>query len=105
VQEPNTEGIKMENPKTQRETHGIDITDTINQHQTQPEDNKILSPKTGTATSSPTLTTASQSFNIANVMLWMQRNAYEDSTIRKVGKLRARTGVFRLVFAEYSDGS
>jgi hypothetical protein len=25
--------------------------------------------------------------NIVNVMLWMQRNAYEESTIKKVGKL------------------
>ena len=25
--------------------------------------------------------------NIVNVMLWMKRNAYEDSTIKKVGKL------------------
>jgi hypothetical protein len=25
--------------------------------------------------------------NIVNVMLWMQRNAYEESTIRKVAKL------------------
>ena len=46
--------------------------------------------QTGTATSSPALNAASQSFNIlniVNVMLWMKRNAYEDSTIKKVGKL------------------
>ena len=48
----------------------------------------IFPDQTGTATSSPTLTTASQSdMNIANVMLWMKRNAYEDSTIKKVAKL------------------
>lgn len=43
---------------------------------------------TGTATSSPVDNTASQSdMNIVNVMLWMRKNAYEDSTIRKVAKL------------------
>jgi len=43
---------------------------------------------TGTAPSSPVDNTASQSdMNIVNVMLWMQRNAYEESTIRKVAKL------------------
>jgi hypothetical protein len=48
----------------------------------------LLCPKAGTATSSPVLTTASQSnMNIINVMLWMKRNACEDSIIRKVAKL------------------
>ena len=36
---------------------------------------KILCPKAGTATSSPTVTTTSQSdMNIVNVMLWIKRN-------------------------------
>jgi LytS/YehU family sensor histidine kinase len=44
--------------------------------------------QTGTATSSPTDTTASQSdMNITNTMLWMKKEAYEDTTIRKVAKL------------------
>jgi integrase len=44
--------------------------------------------QTGTATSSPTVTTTSQSdMNIANTMLWMKKEAYEDTTIRKVAKL------------------
>jgi hypothetical protein len=43
--------------------------------------------QTGTATSSPANMTSSQFFNIVNVMLWMQRNAYEESTIKKVAKL------------------
>ncbi|HII85167.1 TPA: hypothetical protein HA273_00975, partial [Candidatus Bathyarchaeota archaeon] len=48
----------------------------------------IFPDPTGTATSSPVLTTTSQSdMNIVNVMLWMQRNAYEESTIRKIAKL------------------
>ena len=48
----------------------------------------IFPDQTGTATSSPTVTTASQSdLNIVNVMLWMKRNAYEESTIKKVAKL------------------
>jgi hypothetical protein len=47
----------------------------------------IFPNQTGTATSSPTDKTASQSFNIVNTMLWMQRNAYEESTIKKVAKL------------------
>jgi len=41
---------------------------------------KLLCPKAGTATSSPSIKTASQSnMNIVNVMLWMKRNAYADS--------------------------
>jgi integrase len=48
----------------------------------------IFPGQTGTATSSPANTTASQSnMNIVNVMLWMQRNAYEPTTIKKVAKL------------------
>jgi hypothetical protein len=43
------------------------------------EQEKLLCPKAGTATSSPIETTTSQSFNVVNVMLWMQRNAYEES--------------------------
>ena len=38
----------------------------------------------GTATSSPTNATASQA--IINTMLWMKKNAYEESTIRRVAK-------------------
>ena len=49
---------------------------------------KLLCPKAGTATSSPAIKTSSQSnMNIVNVMLWMKKNAYEDSTIKKVAKL------------------
>ena len=49
---------------------------------------KLLCPKAGTATSSPVIITTSQSdMNIVNVMLWMKRNAYEETTIRKVAKL------------------
>jgi integrase len=48
----------------------------------------IFPDQTGTATSSPIDKTASQSnMNIVNVMLWMKKNAYEDSTIKKVAKL------------------
>ena len=44
----------------------------------------LLCPKAGTATSSPANITASQSdMNIVNVMLWMQRNANEESTAQK----------------------
>ncbi len=44
----------------------------------------IFPGQTGTATSSPAIKTSSQSnMNIVNVMLWMKRNAYEDSTIKK----------------------
>jgi len=51
----------------------------------------IFPGQTGTATSSPTDKTASQSnMNIVNVMLWMKRNAYEESTIKKVAKLLRR---------------
>ena len=42
---------------------------------------------TGTATSSPVDNTASQSdMNIVNVMLWMRKNAYADTTIKATGK-------------------
>jgi len=45
---------------------------------------------TGTATSSPVLTTASQfDINVENVKIWMQANAYEESTIRnRIKKLK-----------------
>jgi integrase len=49
-----------------------------------------FSHQTGTATSSPVHTEASQSINIVNVvnvMLWMKKNAYEDSTIKKTAKI------------------
>ena len=48
---------------------------------------KLVCPKAGTATSSPVDKTASQSINIVNTMLWMKRNAYQESTIAKVAKL------------------
>ena len=51
------------------------------------EPKKLLCPKAGTATSSPIETATSQSFNIPNTMLWMQRNTYEESTVRKMAKL------------------
>ena len=42
---------------------------------------QLLRPKSGTATSSPTESTASQSnMNIPNVMIWMKKQVYEDST-------------------------
>ena len=48
----------------------------------------IFPGQTGTATSSPVDRTASQSdMNIVNTMLWMKRNAYQESTIAKVAKL------------------
>ena len=40
---------------------------------------ELLSPKSGTATSSPAIQTASPT--IINVMLWMKKEAYKDSTI------------------------
>jgi len=53
------------------------------------EDNeKVLCPKAGTATSSPLHTARSRvDIAISNVMLWMKKNAYEDTTIRKAAKL------------------
>jgi len=48
----------------------------------------IFPGQTGTATSSPVYNTASQSnMNIVNTMLWMKRNAYQESTVTKVAKL------------------
>ena len=58
----------------------------MKEEKTKPK--KLLCPKAGTATSSPAIKTSSQSnMNIVNVMLWMKKNAYEDSTIKKVAKL------------------
>jgi hypothetical protein len=65
---------------------------------------KLLCPKAGTATSSPALKTASQSnMTIVNIMIWMKRNAYEESTIRKVAKLLKhpkKSAAARFVFTE-----
>lgn len=62
---------------------GIEMNKEITNQKTTPE--KLLCPKAGTATSSPTDKTASQSnMNIVNVMLWMKRNAYEDPTIKTI---------------------
>jgi transcriptional regulator GlxA family with amidase domain len=48
----------------------------------------LLRPKSGTASSSPLDNTASHiDMNIVNTMLWMQKNAYEPTTIKKVAKL------------------
>ena len=48
----------------------------------------IFPDQTGTATSSPVYRTASPTdMNIVNTMLWMKRNAYQESTIAKVAKL------------------
>jgi hypothetical protein len=55
-------------------------------YSTQQRDD-LLSPKTGTATSSPVDNTTSQSdMKIVNTMLWMKKNAYKETTIRKVSK-------------------
>lgn len=49
---------------------------------------KLLCPKAGTATSSPIDKQSSRiDMVIPNVMLWMQKNAYEPTTIRKTAKL------------------
>ena len=48
------------------------------------EPKELLCPKAGTATSSPNVKTSSP--NIINVMLWMKRNAYADSTIKATAK-------------------
>ena len=44
----------------------------------------LLCPKAGTATSSPSELTSSQcELNVPNLMIWMQRNANEESTAQK----------------------
>jgi hypothetical protein len=45
---------------------------------------KLLCPKAGTATSSPDVLTTSPT--ILNVMLWMKKEAYADSTIKATAK-------------------
>jgi hypothetical protein len=45
---------------------------------------ELLCPKAGTATSSPDDLTPSPA--IINVMLWMKKEAYEDSTIKATAK-------------------
>ena len=54
------------------------------------EPKKLLCPKAGTATSSPAIRTSSPSnLNIVNVMLWMKRNAYEETTIKATSHRRS----------------
>ena len=57
--------------------------------------------QTGTATSSPFHTEPSQSINVVNVvnvMLWMKRNAYEETTIKATSKRgKSRRGLARLI--------
>jgi hypothetical protein len=50
------------------------------------ENEKLLCPKAGTATSSPIKTTASRIINVVNVMLWIKKNAYEETTIKETAK-------------------
>ena len=61
------------------------MNEEITNQKTTPE--KLLCPKAGTATSFPPDSTTSQSINIVNTMLYMKRNAYADTTTKKVAKL------------------
>ena len=58
---------------------------------------KILCPKAGTATSSPIELTASQSeLKIPNTMIWMQRNVYEERNGSAALILKVYAGLFTL---------
>lgn len=77
------------------ETQGITDKDSINQDKNQTQSIELESPKAGTATSSPSDKMSSQSNKdshldkmvIPNVMIWMMKNAHEQTTIKKVAKL------------------
>jgi len=74
-------GENMNNEEThqseaQRKTRKPHISQ---QTQTQNKNNNLLRPKSGTASSSPENETPSPA--VINVMLWMKRNAYSDTTI------------------------
>jgi hypothetical protein len=56
------------------------------------EPKELLCPKAGTATSSPVHTEASQSINIVNIKLWTKKNAYEDSTNKKLAQPARQEG-------------
>jgi hypothetical protein len=59
---------------------------TIKETTTEPQN--LLCPKAGTATSSPIDKQPSRiDMVIPNMMLWMQKNAYEPTTIKKTAKL------------------
>ena len=74
------------------ETQGKTEKDNIIQGKQQTQSTELVSPKAGTATSSPDDLTASPT--IINVMLWMKKQPYEDTTIKATAKrlkhLRAR---------------
>jgi hypothetical protein len=74
----------QEEAKMTQETQGKTEKDIINQHKKETQPTELESPKAGTATSSPDDLTASPT--IINVMLWMRKQAYEDTTIKATAK-------------------
>jgi hypothetical protein len=66
------------------ETQGKTKDDNINQDKEQTQSTELESPKAGTATSSPDYSTASPT--IINVMLWMKKQAFADTTIKATSK-------------------
>jgi hypothetical protein len=73
--------------KMEQETQGKTNIDNINQDKEQIQSIELESPKAGTATSSPDDLTPSPSIlasspTIINVILWMKKQAYEETTIK-----------------------
>jgi len=72
----------MENPIKEETQNELQIKNETNNQEI------LLCPKAGTATSSPVdWTTSPTDMNIVNVMLWMKRNTYQETTIATVAKL------------------
>ncbi len=73
--------ILEQTPKTREERK-------MTKEEKKQEPKKLLRLMAGTATSSPVHTAPSRvDIAIPNVMLWMKKNAYESTTIRKAAKL------------------
>jgi hypothetical protein len=78
----------MINENVVQETQGKTKDRITNQDIKQTQPTGLESPKAGTSTSSPVDNTTYQSdMNIVNTMLWMKKNAYEETTVRKVANL------------------
>jgi hypothetical protein len=73
------------------ETQGKTEKDNINPNKKQTQPTELVSPKAGTATSFPDDLTSSPSIltsspTIINVILWMKKQAYEETTIKATAK-------------------
>lgn len=76
----------MINENTEQETQGVETKDTINQDKKQTQSIELVSPKAGTATSSPHIVAASQTDKVFATAWFTKKEAYAESTKRKAGQ-------------------